>query len=543
MLENVAALTLRTKAFCYRGRFYSCEIFANALDLSNSLRREVVVVARMLIEDGGRRREATTERTRACLKHRKGCGNAISTCFVIFLIALMITSEFSDAKQLEKRILQRGCKLEGLHPLLIVTYKNITVSVDKITVPHGERVMVRCRELGKYKLIGDPSLHCRNATWNGKLPSCVPTTAISNYTDPEDVPPTIVFGLPAGSAAIEPTGTLAVFPGSILHLECLFARRLGNPEWTWTSTFRQYLTGWAIAAKERDWKYRLSIYYAKVQDSGVYTCSTPRGLANSIRVHVVDVQCPVINLPEGPLVGKIEGARMGHSANFECPLGYRLEGASMITCQYNGMWSGDIPRCEAITCPPIDLPSDTWLQLLEHNNSFGGRAVFACMWGHKLLGSQSIKCEGDGTWNGSMPTCFEITCPSPSLPRSGRIVDQMLQSTRRKHHRNRIYKVGALVKFACLPGHQLIGEASVICTENGTWSHQSPVCKVRCPYPGDPPHGRISPLKFWYTPGDNIQVTCSPGYVTPLEPVRKPTCRENGIWSAPPPPCRSYKDV
>lgn len=59
----------------------------------------------------------------------------------------------------------------------------------------------------------------------------------------EDVPPTIVFGLPAGSAVVEPTGALAVFPGSILHLECLFARKLGNPEWTWTSTFRRYLTG------------------------------------------------------------------------------------------------------------------------------------------------------------------------------------------------------------------------------------------------------------------------------------------------------------
>lgn len=100
MLENVAALTLKTKAFCYRGRFYSCEIFANALDLSNSLRREVVVVARMLIEDEGRRREATTERTRACFKHRQGCGSAISTFIVIFLIALTTTSEFSDAKQL-----------------------------------------------------------------------------------------------------------------------------------------------------------------------------------------------------------------------------------------------------------------------------------------------------------------------------------------------------------------------------------------------------------------------------------------------------------
>lgn len=437
----------------------------------------------------------------------------------------------------------QSCRLEGLHPLLIVTYRNITISVDKITVAHGERVTVRCRELGKYKLIGDSQLHCRNTTWNGKLPSCVPTTAISNYT--EDVPPTIVFGLPAGSAAVEPTGTLAVFPGSILHLECLFARRLGNPEWTWTSTSRQYLTGWAIAAREREWKYRLSIYYAKSQDSGIYTCTTPRGFTNSICVRIVDVQCPALGTLPPPLIGKIEGARMGHAAIFECPNGYRLEGATGITCQYNGKWSAEVPRCETIECPRLGASEDdAWLQLLEYNNTFGGRAVFACMWGHKLIGSQSVECNADGVWSGEIPTCSEITCPPPRTPRSGRIVEQTHRHpSNRRQNRERIYKVGALVRFACSPGHQLLGEASVICTENGTWSHQSPVCKVRCPYPGDPPHGRIAPLKFWYKPGDNIQVTCSPGYVTPLEPVKKPTCRENGIWSAPPPPCRSYKDV
>lgn len=438
--------------------------------------------------------------------------------------------------------LQHGCKLEGLHPYLIVTYKGITISVDKITVPHNERVTVRCRELGKYKLIGDPLLHCRNGTWNGKQPSCVPTTDISNYT--EDAPPTIVFGLPTGSAAVEPTGALSVFPGSILHLECLFARKLGNPEWTWTSTFRRYLTGWAIAARERDWKYRLSIYYAKPQDSGVYTCTTPKGLTNSIRVRVIDVQCSVLTAPEPPLLSRIEGSRMGHSALFECPAGYRLDGASGITCQYNGKWSADVPRCEKITCPQINFTSNNrrLLQIIEHNNTYGGRAIFTCMWGHKLSGSQNIICEGDGRWNDSIPTCLEITCPLPESPRSGHIVEQTRYSSKRQS-RNRKYKVGTLVRFACLPGHQLIGEASIICTENGTWSHRSPVCKVRCPYPGDPPHGRIAPLKFWYKPGDNIQVTCSPGYVTPLEPVKKPSCRENGIWSAPPPPCRSYREV
>lgn len=44
--------------------------------------------------------------------------------------------------------------------------------------------------------------------------------------------------------------------------------------------------GWAIAPEERDWKYRLSIYYAKPQDSGTFTCATPRGITNSITLHV-----------------------------------------------------------------------------------------------------------------------------------------------------------------------------------------------------------------------------------------------------------------
>jgi len=43
-----------------------------------------------------------------------------------------------------------------------------------------------------------------------------------------------------------------------------------------------------------------------------------------------------LNVPEPPLISRIGGSRMGNSAVFECPVGYRLEGASRITCQYNG---------------------------------------------------------------------------------------------------------------------------------------------------------------------------------------------------------------
>lgn len=77
----------------------------------------------------------------------------------------------------------------------------------------------------------------------------------------------------------------------------------------------------------------------------------------------------------------------------------------------------------------------------------------------------------------------EIICPTPSIPKSGRIIEQTNRhNSGRKQHQTRMYKVGALVRFACVPGHQLLGEASVICTENGTWSHPPPVCKF--PYRG-----------------------------------------------------------
>lgn len=149
--------------------------------------------------------------------------------------------------------------------------------------------------------------------------------------------------------------------------------------------------------------------------------------------YLADVQCSVLGVPEPPLIGRIEGSRMGHSAVFECPTGYRLEGASGITCQYNGKrkryaklcslaqsminerkcifvgkWSADVPHCEEIECPPIDIPENALLQLIEHNNTYGGQAVFTCMWGHKLSGSQSIRCDSDGRWKGSLPTCLGI---------------------------------------------------------------------------------------------------------------------------------------
>ncbi|XP_017770659.1 PREDICTED: locomotion-related protein Hikaru genki-like, partial [Nicrophorus vespilloides] len=135
----------------------------------------------------------------------------------------------------------RSCKLEYINPHLLVTFRNVSIPSAGWVFPHGSKLHIRCREVGLYKLLGFATPQCQNGLWSAKLPSCVPTTMLTNFT--EDSPPTILIRIPSGSASVEPGGELAVFPGSTLHLECLFSRRLGSPDWTWTSPLGQYLTG------------------------------------------------------------------------------------------------------------------------------------------------------------------------------------------------------------------------------------------------------------------------------------------------------------
>ncbi|XP_023704995.2 locomotion-related protein Hikaru genki [Cryptotermes secundus] len=426
------------------------------------------------------------------------------------------------------RPLFRGCRMDYVPPHLVVTYRNVTITTDRLTFPHGAMVLVRCRELGVYKLLGESSLQCQNGVWTHRPPACIPTTMLTNFT--EDSPPTVLIKIPSGSASVEPSGDLAVFPGSILHLECLFSRKLGNPEWTWTSTFRQFLTGWAIAAEEREWKYRLSIYYTKPQDSGVFTCSTPRGLTNSITVHVTAVHCEPMEINDPYLTSRVEGTRLGQVAVFQCPIGFRLNGTSNLTCQASGRWSAPVPYCMPIICPRLET-EDPHLSLVEHNTSYGGRAVFRCAWGYRLTAPPGIECEVDGQWSGPVPSCEAVLCPPPLPPVNGRLVDEGPH-----------YQVGSTVQFTCNERHQLVGESSIVCTETGFWSHPPPFCKARCPYPGDPEHGRIAPVKFSYEPGDHLKVTCATGYVVKME-ARSPQCRVDGTWSEKVPECRSYRDV
>lgn len=74
-----------------------------------------------------------------------------------------------------------------------------------------------------------------------------------------------------------------------------------------------------------------------------------------------------------------------------------------------GKWSAPVPTCEPVRCPPLDDPPEILqpqLHLEEHNTSYGGRAVFSCSWGYRLVGQPGLECELNGQWSGPLPECI-----------------------------------------------------------------------------------------------------------------------------------------
>ncbi|XP_013114502.1 locomotion-related protein Hikaru genki isoform X2 [Stomoxys calcitrans] len=445
---------------------------------------------------------------------------------------LCATNEEDENGNVKFQPLYKSCHVQRIPPHLLLSYRNISVNVGW-DLPHGHSLQARCKDLGMYKLLGESRVLCSNGLWAPRMPSCVPTTLLTNFSD--DSAPSIKYRILNGSGSFEPSGVLAVLPHSTIFLDCMYPRVRGIPEWTWTSWYMQYQTGWNH--EDKNLRYRLTIKDIESNDSGTFTCTSPRGLTNSISIAVATSTCPQLPEPAPPLSLRLEGNKLGQRAMYRCPPGFRVDGVVNATCLASGNWSSPPPNCQAVQCPRLIL-DDPHLSLVELNTSAWGRAVFKCQWGFKLTGPPGLECDPTGVWSGPVPRCKAIQCPTPVAPLNGRIGGTNVNQRR--------LIVGALITFSCNEGHTLVGEPSIICTESGLWSHPPPFCKSQCPYPGDPPNGLLAPLKFSYESGDYISVQCRPGYVQFSDnggPPERPKCQPDGNWSSPVPRCRSYEEV
>ncbi|XP_078701663.1 P-selectin-like [Branchiostoma floridae x Branchiostoma belcheri] len=101
---------------------------------------------------------------------------------------------------------------------------------------------------------------------------------------------------------------------------------------------------------------------------------------------------------------------------FRCNRGYNLVGTATITCQAGGTWSGSIPTCKAVQCSKPTPPKNGHM---VGSTLYKGKMHFICARGYNLVGARYITCQADGTWSGSVPTCKAAECKIGEPPVNG----------------------------------------------------------------------------------------------------------------------------
>ncbi|XP_042320223.1 complement receptor type 2 [Sceloporus undulatus] len=222
----------------------------------------------------------------------------------------------------------------------------------------------------------------------------------------------------------------------------------------------------------------------------------------------------------------------------ECNPGYILKGNHTIRCMSDRMWDSPVPICVKGSPSPllsvVQCQQPPHVQNGIHNKQevtvfTSGMAVeYTCNPGYILTGEATIYCIDTGTWSFPTPHCKEVQCPLPPYVQNGT-------------HSNKetaVFTSGMFVKYSCEPGYTIIGEATIYCTDSGTWNPSAPYCGVmHCPVPQKIAHGRYIGEDFTY--GKSVIYICDAGYS--LIGDHEVTCileGSNSLNWAEPPKCK-----
>ncbi|XP_056646420.1 sushi, von Willebrand factor type A, EGF and pentraxin domain-containing protein 1 isoform X4 [Diorhabda sublineata] len=413
------------------------------------------------------------------------------------------------------------CIFRNQEPNVISFFNDQQIREDVVEFPAGAVLISRCIDIGKFAMIGPNKRRCMGGEWDGVKPACFGLNQANDYS--MEKPPTILFRHQLGPIAQSNEGKLIVYPGTILHMECLWIRRFGNPKWTVSHDYRKYPEGWSTdPGRDSQLEYRLSIFHASKDDSGLFTCVTPARYTHSVEIEVKAIHCPVVPQRRG-LTVNTQSTKMNTKLKFSCINGNALIGAPEVVCLPSGNWSAPFPICESIECGEVGVVLSEHLKVLVVSREVGGRAIFSCEPGFGLRGSSETICQSSGDWATPFPTCEEVHCDNPNAPENGYIQG------------SGPYKAGDVVQINCNPDYMMEGQPIIACQENSRWSGKMPKCVQACSYPGTTISGRMSSVKFFYKIGENITFTCEEGLQ--LKGAAMLKCLKNGKWSNTIPTC------
>ncbi|XP_009318956.1 PREDICTED: P-selectin [Pygoscelis adeliae] len=261
--------------------------------------------------------------------------------------------------------------------------------------------------------------------------------------------------------------------------------------------------------------------------TGTWTGDAPRCEA---------IACPVLSAPDQ---GELNCSHLhgdfafGSTCAFSCQMGFALTGPESRECIATGTWTGDAPRCEAITCPVLSAPDRGKLNCshLHRDFAFGSTCAFSCQMGFVLMGPESRECMATGTWTGESPHCEAIACPVLSAPDRGKL---------NCSHLHRDFAFGSTCAFSCQMGFVLMGPESRECTATGTWTGDAPRCEaITCPVLSVPDWGELncSHLHGDFAFGSTCAFSCQTGFALTGPESRE--CIATGTWTGDTPRCKA----
>ncbi|XP_032073620.1 complement receptor type 2 isoform X2 [Thamnophis elegans] len=410
------------------------------------------------------------------------------------------------------------------------------VSGVSSTYKYNKKVSFEC--IGGHEMVGSREIHCQvDGTWDPPIPVC---EQVVQCPPPPDIQ--------NGTHNNQKTG---IFPSGI------FVKYTCNP-------------GYALIGEAT----------LHCTNAGRWSSPAPNCEGKS---------CGHPGEPEGGKLLVTGDFRLGSTVNYQCEEGYRLIGKSSRSCALFGKtvaWTDDLPYCQMTQCPYPQIKNGRIAAGISRTYKYNQKVSFECTVGYKMVGSREIYCQGDGTWDPPIPVC-EQGCVNPDI-QNGRIIrpkanDQSVSTitfecdsgytmkgnhTIRCQHGNTwdspapvcvrvvqcqqppniqngihnnqetLFPIGMLVKYTCNPGYALIGEATIQCTDSGTWSSLAPNCEeIECKSPPDIQNGVHSNQEVMiFKRGMCVKYTCNFGYTLIGDATIH--CTDSGTWTFPAPHCK-----
>uniref|UniRef100_A0AAR2J0K3 Seizure related 6 homolog a n=1 Tax=Pygocentrus nattereri TaxID=42514 RepID=A0AAR2J0K3_PYGNA len=163
----------------------------------------------------------------------------------------------------------------------------------------------------------------------------------------------------------------------------------------------------------------------------------------------------------------------GTVVTYQCYPGFEVVGTEMLMCQWDLTWSGDLPTCERVlSCPDPGTVEHSRRVMSGPRLIVGSTVQYICNKGYSLSGNSLLSCyHHDSTgpkWSEKLPKCIREFCIGLSVSFGVQVSEKQF------------YQAGETLRFSCLSGYKLFGEATIRCVPShpSKWSHPPPICKA-----------------------------------------------------------------